>query len=169
MRKQTAMAAGLFALAVAGRGAAAMCPEHLFTLARSKNANVVVYDAKLDASGELDPSGPVQAYWALNADKGQREELSRIERERAYGVDVVPGPEPKTFVLTFKAQKKRQFRVRMRDGCAAVLTKIHGQEAVLSRIFVKSKEGGVTPKVESVALSGTDVATGAPVEEEFTP
>ena len=159
----------LAALAAAAPTAGAACPEHLFTVERSKNANVVVYDAKRDASGELDPSGPVEEYWLLKADQGQREELNRIESERAYGVDVIPGPEPQTFTLTFKAHKKRTFVVRMRDGCPAVFTKIGSQDAVLSRIYVKSKEGGLMPKVESVEFFGLDAATGAPVEEKFTP
>src|SRR5262249_12487838 len=149
-----------------GSARAASCPEHLFAVERSKNANVVAYDAKRNASGELDPAGPVEEYWILNADKGQRQELSRTESERAYGVDVVPGPEPKTFVLTFKAQKKRQFTVRMWDGCPSVLTKINGQDAVLSRIYVKSKEGGVMPRVEYVEFYGRDASTGAPVTEK---
>ncbi|HTO75426.1 MAG TPA: DUF4833 domain-containing protein [Thermoanaerobaculia bacterium] len=145
------------------------CPEHLFTVARSKNSNIVVYDAKLDASGDLDAAGPVESYWILNADRGQREELNRVERERAYGVDVVPGPEPRTFALTFKANKKRKFALRMRDGCAVVLAEIDGHEAVLSRIFVKSKEGGLTPTVEEITVSGSDASTGAPVRETFAP
>ncbi|HEY7114275.1 MAG TPA: DUF4833 domain-containing protein [Thermoanaerobaculia bacterium] len=161
--------AGLLSAVPAGVRAAAPCADHLFTVERSKNANVVVYDAKRDASGELDPAGPVEEYWILNADQGQRQELSRVERERAYGVDVAPGLETKTFVLTFKAQKKRAFTVRMHDGCPEVLTRIHGHEAVLSRIYVKSKEGGLMPRVESIELFGHDAATGETVKEKFAP
>ncbi len=74
------------------------CPTHLFIIARSKNANIVVYDAKRGPAGDLDPSEPVVAYWLLNGEPDKREELSRIERERATGStslrETRPGPIP---------------------------------------------------------------------------
>ena len=146
------------------------CPEHLFTVERSKNANVVVYDAQRTSSGELDPKRPVTVYWRLNAEKGQRADLNRIERQRAYGFDVdAAKDDPGSYRLVFNAGKKRTFLVRIRDGCAEAIATINGHPAVVTRIFVKSKEEGVMPTVESVEFFGRDVATGAPVEEKFTP
>jgi hypothetical protein len=54
-------------------------PAHLFTIERSKNANLVVYDARLTDSGELDPKSAVVVYWLLKAQDGRREELNRVE------------------------------------------------------------------------------------------
>jgi hypothetical protein len=146
------------------------CPEHLFTVERSKNANVVIYDAHLTNDGGLDPERPVSVYWLLKAEQGQRADLNRIERQRAYGFDVhADKDDPGSYRMIFKAGKKRTFLVRLQDGCAQAIVKIHGRPAVVTRIFVKSKEGGVMPTVESVEFFGRDAATGAPVAEKFTP
>ena len=146
------------------------CPEHLFTVERSKNANILVYDAQRTSSGELDPKRPVTVYWRLNAEKGQRADLNRIERQRAYGFDAHPVEDhPGSYRMVFNAGKKRTFLVRIRDGCAEAIATIHGHPAVVTRIFVKSKEEGMMPTVESVEIFGRGVASGAPVEEKFTP
>jgi len=39
--------------------------QPLFIIERSKNANIVHYDAQLTASGKLDPNEPVIVYWVL--------------------------------------------------------------------------------------------------------
>ena len=67
----------------------------LFIIERSKNANVVHYDARLTADGKLDPKDPVIAYWVLSAEDGRREELSWIEKKKAYGFDIKPAPSVK--------------------------------------------------------------------------
>ena len=66
----------------------------------------MVYDAKRGTGGDLAKPKPVVAYWLLDGDKDRREELNRIERERAYGFDVKPGDAPGTFVLTFRAGRR---------------------------------------------------------------
>jgi hypothetical protein len=147
---------------------ATLCPAHLFTIERSKNANVVVYDARLGDSGELDPKNPVVVYWLLKAQDGRREELNRVERQRAYGFDVDPGEDPGTFAFRLKAGKKRPFIVAMRDGCPVALGTIGGRPAILERIFVKEKPG-MTLKVESVDIFGRDGADGRPVTETIIP
>jgi hypothetical protein len=144
------------------------CSAHLFTIERSKNANLVVYDSRLMASGELDPKNPVVVYWLLNAQDGRREELNRVERQRAYGFDVEPGKDPGTFLVILKAGKKRPFVVAMHDGCPVALDTIGGRPAVLERIFVREK-AGMTLKVDSVDFFGRDRTDGRPVTETLVP
>lgn len=147
----------------AARGA---CHEHLFVIARSKNGNVVVYDAKVDPSGRL-AAQPVSAYWLLDGDPARREELTRIEFNRAYGFTLSPGEEQGTYTLVFKARRGRHVSLQMRGGCPVVLVNIQGHLAILRRIYVKSKEGGVIPKVEFIELFGEDAATGKPLHEKI--
>ena len=60
----------------------------MFTIARSTNANLVQYDARLTAAGTLDPRTPVVAYWIMKVEDGRHLELSKIEKKMAYGFAV---------------------------------------------------------------------------------
>lgn len=104
----------------------------------------------------------------MKAQDGRREELNRVESQRAYGFDIEPGKDPGTYVLTLKAGKKRPFVVAMYDGCPVALDTIGGRPAVLERIFVKEK-AGMTLKVDSVDFFGRDRADGRPVTETIIP
>ena len=152
-----------------GSAADAACSDHLFVIERSKNKNIVAYDAKRGPLRDWDNSEPVVAYWLLNGDKDKREELTAIERDRAYGVEVTPGETPGTYTMVFKAQRKRQFTVQMLNGCPAVTVSLHGRTAILRKLYVKSKETLVLPKVDYVEFFGQDADTGKKLEEKFKP
>lgn len=145
------------------------CPPHLFTIERSKNANTVAYDANRGPSGDLDASRPVDVYWLMNVDKGQREELNAVEQQRAYGIDVAPGKKAGTYTLTFRAGRRRRVLLQILNGCPAAIFSIGGRRGILRRIFVKSKETIMMPRVEYVEIFGEDPATGAPLYEKFVP
>ena len=79
----------------------AASPNVLFVIGRSKNLNIVVYEAKLAGSGELDSKEPVVVYWLdldpayqkQKRDKGvtsDRLELNYIEKTLAYGLSSQP-------------------------------------------------------------------------------
>ena len=160
--------AGLLAAASESPGAET-CPEHLFVIERSKNSNIVAYDANRRPDGEWNSSEPVVAYWLLNGEKDKREELNRVERERAYGVQAKAGHDAGTWVLSFKARKSRRVTISMRNGCPVAITSIGGRDGILRRIFVRSTEGFGLPKVDSVELFGEDLETAGPLHEKFVP
>jgi Domain of unknown function (DUF4833) len=147
----------------------AACPAHLFVLERSTNANIVVYDAQRGASGELDASKPVVAYWILNAEKGQREELSSIQWNRAYGFDTRPAKKPGHYRMTFKANLGRSFVVEDVTGCPVAVTHINDHKAIVRRVFVQVKTTFLVPSVQAVTMYGDDLETGAAVQEIFHP
>ena len=74
---------------------------------------------------------------------------------------------PDTYALVFKASKGRHATLQMRGGCPVVLLTIGGHPAILKRIYVKSKEGGLMPKVEFIELFGDDATTGKPLHEKI--
>ena len=158
--------APLLLLAAAGL-AGAECPEHLFIVARSKNANIVAYDAKTDPSGAL-ASKAVVAYWLLDGDPARREDLNRVEWNRAYGFSLEKG-DPGAYVLKFNAGKKRPLTIRLRNGCPVAIGKISGQTAIVRKLFVQSKEGGLTPTVEYVEFFGEDPESGHELYEKLIP
>ena len=60
-------------------------PQRLFRIERSTNANIVVYDALVEADGNLPKKNPIDVYWVRLAEEGQRKNLNGIERRMAYG------------------------------------------------------------------------------------
>jgi hypothetical protein len=171
--RRAALVACVVVISVLGSAAAKAaedpCPPHLFTLARSKNANIVAYDANRGPAGDFDVSEPVIVYWLLDGDKDKREELNAIERQRAYGVDVKPGETPGTYAMVFRASPQRLVTIQVQKGCPVTSAQIGGREGILRKIFVQSKEGSLQPKVEYVELFGEDVATGGPLYEKLVP
>lgn len=147
---------------------AGSCPLHLFVLERSKNANVVVYDARRTPTGDLADPDPVVAYWLLNGKEGAREELNPLERQHAYGFDVTPAETPGTYRMVFRAERRRRLAVLMLNGCPVATTSIGGQDGVLRRLFVQAKEGAL-PKVDYVEFFGEDLVSGKPLYDKFVP
>ena len=142
-------------------GPAPACPPELFRIARSTNANVVVYEARLGAPGSLDPREPVHASWIMLAGDGHREELTFLERGLAYGFEASEGS---ALELKLRAQPERPIAVRFLGGCPAAFTTIAGRRAILRRIFVQVG-GGPFPEVQSVELLGSDASDGTEVRE----
>jgi len=155
----------LVAAGVEGTGAGSCHPE-LFRIARSTNANVVVYEARRLPDGRLDPAAPLEAAWLLLAQDGRREALSGIERALAYGFDVRPGSRPGEWSVTLRAASDRPIRLAEHDGCPAAFAAIDGREALLRLVYVEAT-GGLLPQVRSVTLVGEDPEHGAEVREPF--
>jgi hypothetical protein len=144
-------------------------PEKLFIIERSKNANIVRYDAQLTDEGELDSDKPVVAYWILHADNGQREDLSWMQRKMAYGFKTKPAPDGEGYIMEMKPLPKRELRIKVVDGDAQAHLKIDGKPAVLKKIYVDSDQGWTGPDVNYVKLFGKDLETGEERTEKIVP
>lgn len=143
------------------------CPAELFRIERSKNANVVLYEAKWKAPGALDGDEPLVASWLMLAAKGQREPLTWLEQRMAYGFDVARASAG--FTVTLRALKERAIRLVPSGSCAVATATIDGHEAALRRIFVKADDRELIPSVQYVELFGVDLKSGAPVYEKLQP
>jgi hypothetical protein len=159
----------LVPLGEASAAVAHPCPEHLFVIERSKNANIVVYDANRGPGGDLAASKPVIAYWLLNGEKGKRQELNVVQWQSAYGFDVKAGHASGTFDMAFKADRKRRLTIRTINDCPVLTGSIDGHDAILHKMFVKSNESSIPPKVEYVEFFGEDIATKKPLHEKAIP
>jgi hypothetical protein len=171
--RRVAPLAGLIALALAGGASFASAapdlpPNTLFALERSLNANIVVYEANLNGDGSFASKSPVQVYWIRLADDGRREELNFIEKSKAYGVDVTPEKETGALTMSIRSLPKRPMRIIREEGKAVAVLPVCGQEAILKKVFVKSKKGGLMPGVEYVDLFGV-TREGAEVTERIVP
>jgi hypothetical protein len=134
--------------------------RHLFAIQRSKNANVVQYDAQLTAAGKLNPKEPIIAYWIMLAEDGRKQQLLWVEREMAYGFKAKFEAGGTFAIMDMVAPIGRKVKVYDKDGMYRAETLIDGRPAFVERIYIKSIEGGVLPKVEYVELFGQDIETG---------
>lgn len=143
--------------------------EPLFHIERSKNANIVQYDAQVGPDSKLHPSQPVLGYWVRLAEQGQVKEFSWLQKTFAYGFNVSLEPERESAELKMVADIARTVSVR-RDGDAyKAFALIDGEPARLERIYVQSSGKGLATKVHFMDLFGTRVADGAERRERVVP
>src|SRR5262249_13849259 len=133
-RRVRVLAAVALAVPALGLAAGQVCSDHLLVIERSKNSNILVYDARPAPARDLEKSKPVVAYWLLNGEKGKRKELTRMQRDLAYGMQVTPGKDPGTYTMVLKAEKNRPMTIRMRDGCPVAMTTIDGRNGIVHKL-----------------------------------
>ena len=164
-----ALCGGALVHSAATSASARPTTSRLFIIARSKNANIVRYDARLNVEGGLDLENPVVAYWILAAEDNRREGLSWLERRLAYGYELSDVNE-RGFRMRLSASGRRPLTIE-RDGARGfrARTQIAGRPAFLRKVFVSTDEGGVLPSVNYVELHGIDAARSSPLSERLAP
>jgi hypothetical protein len=156
-------AAGLLAAHIETRQAT------LFVIERSTNANVVHYDANIGADGQLDPRQPITAYWVMAAVDGHREELTPLEKSRAYGFTVEPGQDSNSYRLKLVAQRRRDISIVRQGDSIRAEAVICGRRAWLQKMYVNTHKVLAVPTVKYIELIGIDLATGESVSEKVLP
>lgn len=142
--------------------------DSLFRIERSKNKNIVQYDACLLKNKQISDSNPVHAYW-INAD-GKKEELNLIQKEKAYGIESKEKLGKNKYRISLTALKDRSITVEKIKGDYKALVKINGKSSILERVYVKSEEKALgLPDVHYVDLFGRSTKTNKPVKERITP
>jgi hypothetical protein len=142
----------------------------LFVITRSSNANVLHYEALLDARGNLDPDHPLAAYWVMRAEDGHREELTWFERQFAYGWSLTSPVGQRRVAARLSAVPQRELLVVVDvAGRARVSLRIAGHSALLESVFVQLEPGGGLPSVRFVELRGVDAVSGQAVRERLEP
>jgi hypothetical protein len=145
-------------------------PNLIFYVQRSLNSNTIVYTARLDGEGRIDPSQPVDVFWRRFNDEGERKELSSLEYEVAFGVKAraVSG-QPGVFKVRVVSYRERPALLRMVDGKPRLEAKVAGVPCRLDHAYLEVDESGRIPSVTRVDLYGYALATGKLVKESFTP
>ena len=141
----------------------------LFIIERSKNANVVHYDAQLTADGKLDPKEPVIAYWVRLAEDGRREKLSWIQKKIAYGFTIKPDPSVDSYGMTLVAAPEKPIIVKKEKETVRAEAIIDGRPAVLEKIYIYASDGLMGPKVHYIDVYGKDLQTGEERREKMVP
>ena len=146
-------------------------PNMLFYIQRSVNANTVVYAARVDAQGRLDPDEPVEVYWRWYNIDGQRKSINFIERVMAYGVNsVARGPSGGTVTFKVAALPERELLLEQDDhGHAEAVTRFGDRAARLVYVYLEVNDSGLLPNVTALDLFGIDKLTGKPLREHVIP
>jgi Domain of unknown function (DUF4833) len=160
-------------------------PNIAFIIERSKNLNVVVYEALVVGDGKdkkLKAEKPIDAYWLdqdpeyvkaarASGKQDDRVELGMFESKLAYGLSWTEVKDkPGRYKLNMVAVPKQHIEVYIdENGDVVAETTIDGKACRLERIYVYSVEGWVKPTVMWVQLCGTDLATGEARNERQKP
>jgi hypothetical protein len=141
----------------------------LFHIERSKNANIVQYDAQVAEDGRLFKKKPVVAYWIRHNEQGQRQELNWIQRTFAYGFNTKLDKNRESVVIDMKADVGQAIKV-IRDGDTFRATLvIDGETSYFEKMYIDSTRKGMSIDVHYVELFGEDMKTGEARYEKFTP
>ena len=143
--------------------------DNLFRIERSKNNNIVYYDVQLTPEGKLDPENPIVAYWIMHANKGEKEDLNWIEKKMAYGFKIKHDSEGDFWIMDLAADIQREIKVYKINGKYHAETLIDNRPAFIERIYIKSIEGGIRPKVKYMEFFGKCIKTGDNLYEKFIP
>jgi hypothetical protein len=142
-------------------------PNQLFYLQRTPNTNTIVYELNF-VNGKLDAENPIHVFWLRYQDKGQKEELSYIQRKFAYGIKYRKVKDNQ-YELTFVSYKKYKMYLQLAaDGKYRVYTNINNKMSVLNKIYLEIHGGAFwTPNIEYVEISGKDPASNEAVKEKI--
>ena len=143
--------------------------QHLFHIERSKNANIVQYDAQVGADGKLFKKEPVVGYWIRLAEQGQVKELSWIQKTFAFGFDTKLDKSRESAGLQMKADVGREINIIRNCDEYRATVMIDGALSYFEKMFIDASRKGFSLTVRYVELYGEDIQTGEARYEKFVP
>jgi len=143
--------------------------QHLFKIERSKNANIVQYDAQVGPDGKLLKKEPVVAYWIRLAEQGQVQKLSWIQRTFAFGFKAKLDRTRETAELDMSGDFGRPIIVIREGDHYRATAPIDGSQSYLEKIFIQAHGKGISVTIEYIELFGKDMETGEARYQKFVP
>lgn len=144
-------------------------PQPLFKIERSKNANIIQYDAQIGSDGKLLKKEPVVGYWIRLAEQGQVKQLSWIQRKFAFGFSAKYHRDSDTATIDMVADIGQPITVKRVDGKYMAVIDFEGQPSQLERIFIQAHGKGISVTVEYVEIFGVDLKSGEPTYGKIIP
>ena len=141
----------------------------LFTIERSKNANVVQYDVRVKESGKLAKKKPVIAYWIRPGKEEQIRKLTWVQRTFAYGFKAKLSKDRDSATLDLVADIGRLIHVNQVDGDYLASMRIDGVDSYIERLYIKSTGSGLSTSVDYIDLHGKGIESGEEHYERFIP
>ena len=144
-------------------------PQSLFKIERSKNANIIQYDAQIGSDGKLLKKEPVIGYWIRLAEQGQVQQLSWVQRTFAFGFSAEYHRDSDTATIDMVADIGQPITVKRVEGKYMAVIDFEGQPSQLERIFIQAHGKGISVTVEYVEIFGIDLKSGEPTYGKIIP
>lgn len=144
-------------------------PQSLFKIERSKNANIIQYDAQIGSDGKLLKKEPVIGYWIRLAEQGQVQQLSWVQRTFAFGFSAKYHRDSDTATIDMVADIGQPITVKRVEGKYLAVIDFEGQPSQLERIFIQAHGKGISVTVEYVEIFGVDLKSGEPTYGKIIP
>ena len=142
--------------------------NQLFYLQRDPNKNTVIYELNV-RNGEVDPKAPVSVYWIRYEEKGQKQDLSTMQRKLGYGLNSKQIGKDK-YEIRFVSYDKLPLLLAKSesDNKFHIYAKIKQKQVILNKIFVRVTWGTLGwPKVKYAELTGTEPSSGEELKEKI--
>lgn len=143
--------------------------NQLFYLQRDPNTNTIIYELNVNKEGDLNKKEPVKVYWVRYGEKGEKEDLSYIQRKFAYGIQTKELGDNQ-YELRFVSHKKLPLYLMKsaEDKKYHVYVTVNKKKIQLNRIFVRIEGGSFwLPNVKYVELRGVNTANKAQTIERI--
>jgi len=150
-------------------GAETLTSHPLFHIERSKNANIVQYDAQVAADGKLNKKEPVVGYWIRLNEQGQKQELSWIQKTFAFGFDVKLDKDREAALLNMKADVGEAIKIVREGNIYRATITIDGAPSYFEKMYIDATRDGMSLDVRYVELFGNDMKTGEARYEKRLP
>lgn len=134
-------------------------PVLLFTIEKSSNANRVQYEAHLKPDGHIDPQQPVSAYWVMAAEDGRRQELSFLERAKAYGF-TLRRDGLDSYRLWVVSHREKEIHVYRDGNTVRAEAVIGGRVALVEKIYIQMRKSFLLSLPDFGEMFGFDRETG---------
>lgn len=140
---------------------------HLFYIQHSQNHNTFVYEANF-SNKKLSAVEPVKIHRIAYTKGGVKEELTKMQRNLAYGIEFKKIKENHyEFCLVSYPDKKLHLEIA-EDGKPFVRTTVNGKKMILHKMFLNMQKGAsIKPKIESIDFTGTEDGTQKEIKERF--
>ncbi len=142
--------------------------NQLFYLQRDPNINTIICELNADKNGVVDKKDPILVYWMRYGDKGEKQDLSYIQRKFAYGIQTKELAKDQ-YELRFVSHKKLpMYLQRGDDKKFHVYVTVNQKKLQIERIFVRIEGGSFwLPNVKYVEIKGVNTANDAIVVERI--
>jgi hypothetical protein len=143
--------------------------ESLFKIERSKNANIIQYDAQIGTDGRLLKKEPVIGYWIRLNEQGQVQELSWLQRTFAFGFSAKYHSSSNTATVDMVADLGQPIIVKQVDKKYIATVDFDGETSQLEKIFIQAHGKGMSVTVEYVEIFAKDLKTGKDTYAKIIP